>query len=311
MVHTPLKIGTRKSKLALIQTDLFKHRFAKVHPEYGRDSFELVPQETSGDKHATERLADIGGKGLFTKELDLALLDGSIDLAVHSLKDVETILPPGIKIACVLEREDPRDALITEGHTKLADLKNGAIIGTASLRRQSQILHQRPDLSIQLIRGNIPTRLKKLDVENFDGTFLALSGLKRLGMEGVITDILDPEVFVPAAGQGALAVCIRDDNSALDSLLAPLNHAETDLCVRTERALLKELDASCHTPIGAHATLDQETLTLRGFLGTADGTHVVYHTAQGSDPILLGKEVGNTLKKLFLPHKIHDPSCFS
>jgi hydroxymethylbilane synthase len=304
MIHGPLKIGTRISKLAVIQTEIFIRCFQEVYPNTSHDYFEIIPQNTSGDKHCTERLADIGGKGLFTKELDASLLEGRIDAAVHSLKDIETILPTGIKIACVLEREDPRDVFISSSGLNLKDLPKGASIGTASLRRQSQILHHRPDLTIQLMRGNVPTRLQKLQTETLDGTLLALAGLKRLGLENVITEILDPTVFVPAAGQGALAICIREDRDDLQELLNPLNHEPTALCVRTERLLLKELEASCYTPIGVYAKQTPTGIFLRCFLGTEDGSKVVYHTITGEDPVRIARSMADQLRSLFLPHKI-------
>lgn len=306
MIDEPLKIGTRKSRLALIQVEIFKKCFLEVYPDYLEEKLTTVPRVTSGDKHSTERLADIGGKALFTKELDVALLNGSIDLAVYSLKDVETILPPGIKIACVLEREDPQDAFLSKSGLPLDHLPKGAIVGTASLRRQAQLLHYRPDLNIKLMRGNVPTRLKKLQTEDFDATLLALGGLKRLGLEDAATEILHSECFIPAAGQGAIAICIRSDREDLIKLLAPLNHRKTDLCIQAERSLLKEVDASCHTPIGAYATMEGDQIFLRGFLGKEDGSKAVYHKAEGSNPLTLGKEVGEKLKELFLPHKIHE-----
>jgi len=304
MVHSPLKIGTRKSKLALIQTEIFIQCFQVIYPDTPQDYFEIVPQDTSGDKHCTERLADIGGKGLFTKELDMALLEGQIDVAVYSLKDVETLLPAGISIACILEREDPRDVFISPAGINLKDLPKGASIGTASLRRQSQILHYRPDLTIKLIRGNVPTRLQKLNAEDLDGTLLALAGLKRLGIEDVATEILDPTFFVPAAGQGALAICIREDRSDLQALLNPLNHEETAICVKTERLLLKELEASCHTPIGVYAQKTPLGISLRCFLGTEDGSTVVYHEINGEDPTILARSMAEALRALFFPRKI-------
>jgi hydroxymethylbilane synthase len=305
MIHGHLKIGTRKSELALIQTEIFIQCFQNVYPHIAQDYFEVVPQDTSGDKHATERLADIGGKALFTKELDLALLEGHIDVAVYSLKDVETILPTGIKIACVLEREDPRDVFISSSGISLKDLPKGACIGTASLRRQSQILHHRPDLTIRLIRGNVPTRLQKLQrEENLDATLLAFAGLKRLGIERVVTEVLDPVLFVPAAGQGALAICIREDRQDLQTLLNPLNHEETAICVTTERLLLKELEASCYTPIGVYAKQTPAGISLKCFLGTEDGSKAVYHEITGQDPAVLARSMADQLRSLFWPHKI-------
>lgn len=296
-MNTPLRIGTRASKLARIQTDIFVRKLKEVYPSLQDDKLIINPQETSGDKHASERLADIGGKGLFTKELDGSLLKGDIDIAVYSLKDVETILPEGIEIACVLERGDPRDVFISKAGLSLKDLPKNSVIGTASLRRQAQILEYRPDLRINLMRGNVPTRLRKLITEGFDGTLLALAGLERLGLETGITEILDPSFFVPAAGQGAIVACIKKDRQDIKDLLAPLNHEETFLCIAAERSLLKSLDATCRTPVGSYAIKTKEGLVLKGFLGVEDGSKGVRHEAQGSDPIMLGLEVADCLKR--------------
>lgn len=297
MTEMTLRIGTRTSALARIQTDIFVQKLKAIYSHIKPYQLVITPQETSGDKETTRRLSDIGGKGLFTKELDQSLLNGSIDLAIYSLKDVETILPDGIDIACILEREDPRDVFISKTGTLLKELPKGSIIGTASLRRQSQLLNYRPDLKIELIRGNVPTRLQKLETEKFDGTLLALAGLKRLRLEEKITEILDPSFFVPAPGQGAIVVCIKKDRHDLRELLSLLNHEETFLCIKAERALSKALDATCKTPLGAYATKTEKGLLLKGFLGTEDGAKVARHDAIGTDPIIVGKAVAEILKQ--------------
>jgi hydroxymethylbilane synthase len=297
MMKTTLRIGTRASSLARIQTDIFVQKLKTVYPSLSSDQIIIIPQETSGDKHTSERLSDIGGKGLFTKELDAALLKSEIDIAVYSLKDVETILPDGIDIACVLERGDPRDVFISKTGELLESLPKGSIIGTASLRRQSQILNYRPDLKIDLIRGNVPTRLKKLETGPFHGTLLALAGLKRLGLEKHITEILDPSVFVPAPGQGAIVACIRKDRHDMKKLLDPLNHEETLLCTKAERALAKALDATCRTPVGSYAIKTKNGLLLKGFLGTEDGTKVARHEMIGENPTAIGEAVADRLKQ--------------
>lgn len=295
-MKTTLRIGTRASKLARIQTDIFIQKLKRIYPSLEDTNLVITPQETSGDKHASERLADIGGKGLFTKELDVSLLKGDIDFAIYSLKDVETILPEGIEIACVLERGDPRDVFVSKTGMSLKDLPKGSVIGTASLRRQAQILEYRSDLNIRLIRGNVPTRLQKLTTEDFDGTLLALAGLKRLGLEDNITEILDPDFFIPAAGQGAIVACIKKDCADMKTLLAPLNHEETFLCITAERSLLKALDATCRTPVGSYAITKKEGLVLKGYLGVEDGSKSVRYESHGLDPVALGVEVANFLK---------------
>lgn len=297
MIEKVLKIGSRKSALALRQTELFIQSFRTYYPTLSI-SFQIIPQETSGDRYGAERLSDIGGKGLFTKELDASLLRGDIDLAIYSLKDVETVLQDNITIACVLERGDARDVFISKNAISLQDLPLGAIIGTASPRRQSQLLNYRPDLRIRLIRGNVPTRLEKLQTEDFDGTLLALAGLQRLELEDVLTEVLDPECFVPAAGQGALVACIRKDRQDVESLLAPLNHHPTQQCITAERALLRALGASCRTPVGAYATKTSLGIRLKGFLGTEDGGRVSRIAEEGADPLVLGERVAFELKRL-------------
>ena len=292
-----LKIGTRKTRLALIQTDLFMSALRGRFPAL--DAPTVCPYVTSGDIHQTERLADMGGKGLFAKKLDQALLEGDIDVAVHSLKDMETHLPEGIEIAGVLEREDPRDVFISREGLPLDQMPQGARIGTASMRRQSLLLNRRPDLQVDHIRGRVETRLEKVKTGEFEGTFLALAGLNRLGLEAEVTEILDPERFIPAAGQGVIAFCVRSDRTDLKHRIVQINHQDTWQCIQAERSLLAEVDGSCHTPIGAHATLQDGVITLRGFLGSGDGRQAAFKTLKSEDPQTLGQEVGCALLSCF------------
>jgi hydroxymethylbilane synthase len=265
----PLLIGARGSPLSLTQTGHVREALAAANP--GR-SFEIVPIVTSGDRIQDRRLDEAGGKGLFTKELDEALLDGRIDLAVHSMKDLPTLLPDGIVLACTPEREDPRDALITGGATSVLDLPRGARIGTASLRRQSQLLALRPDFEIVMLRGNVDTRLGKLAAGEVDATLLAYSGLKRLGRAQHVKALIDPELAPPAPCQGALAVTARPEDDEVLTALAPLEHRSTRLEISAERGFLAALDGSCRTPIGALARWSEGRLTFLGEALTPDGT---------------------------------------
>ena len=299
MSDVVIRIGSRKKKLALTQAGIFKQAFLKQHQNISSDDLPILPFDTSGDQHPNERLADIGGKGLFTKELDQALIDEQIDVAVHSLKDMETHLHPEITIACVLERADARDVFLSKNNLPLKDMPAGSIIGTASLRRQSLLLSKRPDLKVELIRGTVPTRIQKVRSGPYDGTFLAYAGLQRLDMLSAATEILDPQSFVPAAGQGTLAVCIKKSRTDLLKYLEPLSHRESLLASQAERAVLAEIDGSCYTPIGAYATIQKGTISLLGFLGSENGAQAVRHQEEGSDPIALGHAVGRKLKELF------------
>ena len=272
MAVTPiLKLGSRGSPLALAQSRLVTAMLAK---NSGTDdaAFPIESFVTSGDK-IQGRLQEAGGKGLFTKELDEALLDGRIDAAVHSMKDLPTRMPPGIALACVPSRADPRDAFIAARAKTLMDLPPGAVVGTASLRRQAQTLHLRPDLKVELLRGRVETRLAKIENGAFDATYLALAGLKRLGLERHAASIVDSEAMPPAPGQGALEITARAGDEKTLSLLAPLNIAEHAITTTAERAFLQALDGSCRTPIAALAQIENGALFFLGEVLTPDGKH--------------------------------------
>ncbi len=305
----PMKVGTRGSPLALWQTRHFLATVAAVCPVM-RPGGEAVFQEhiiaTTGDRIQDRRLADVGGKGLFAKEIHEALLDGRVDFAVHSLKDLETELPPGIVLACTLKREDARDALILSpgcGPVDPADpfscLPAGALIGTASVRRQSQLLAARPDLATTTIRGNVQTRLSKVRGGEVVATLLALAGLKRLGLEAEAGVVLNPEAMVPSAGQGIVGITVRAADTDLRELLAAIEDAEAKAVSAAERALLAALDGSCRTPIGGHARLlPGGELHLTGLVARADGSFLLKRSLHGAaaDAVRLGRELGDSLR---------------
>jgi hydroxymethylbilane synthase len=296
----PLRIGTRGSPMALYQAGFVRDRLQSVHPKLaGEGGVEVVTIRTTGDRVQTRLLAEIGGKGLFTKEIEEALLDERIDIAVHSLKDMETALPDGLTIGCVLPRDDPRDVLVSRTGARLRDLPPGARIGTASLRRRAQLLRERPDLEIVPIRGNVDTRLNKLAAGEVDVLVLALCGLERLGKAAVATEILSPGQMLPAIGQGALAIECRAGDTALRELLAPLNDPTCAACVAAERAMLAALDGSCRTPIGGLATIDGDRLTLDGLLLSPDGKAERRDRGTGAvdDAVAIGSEVGERLRR--------------
>lgn len=274
-----VRIGTRGSKLALWQANWVGERLRERYPDV---EVELIRIKTSGDKIKDVPLAKIGGKGLFVKEIEEALLDGRVDLAVHSMKDVPTDLPEGLHIAAIAKREDPRDAFISKDGKGLFQIKEGAKIGTSSLRRQVQIKRKRPDLVIEPLRGNLDTRLKKLrDGSGLDAIIVALAGLKRMGWEEEVTEILPPDVIIPAIGQGAIGIETRIDMADINDLIAFLNHEETSLAVRAERAFLKRLEGGCQVPIAAHGTIDGGRLFLVGFVGSIDGSRSVEGSVEG------------------------------
>jgi hydroxymethylbilane synthase len=290
---TSLRLGTRGSALALWQANWTKAQLEKSWPGLVVD---LVPIKTTGDKILDVPLAKIGGKGLFTKELDEALLDGRIDLAVHSLKDVPFQLPDGIDFAAIPEREDPRDAFVSNG-PKLHDLPNGARIGTSSLRRQVQLRHRFPALNLVTLRGNVDTRLRKLSEGEFDGIILAAAGLKRLGHEQRITQILDDDIMVSAVGQGALGIVCRANDDATCRTLVVLDHQPTRLAVTAERGLLRALGGSCQVPVAGKARIDGTQLTIKGLIASLDGTRVIADEMRGpvDDANKLGVELGQKL----------------
>ena len=293
----PIRIGTRGSPLALVQARMVRDALAAAHPQLAA-AIEIRPIKTTGDTVQDRKLMEIGGKGLFTKEIEEALRDGRIDCAVHSMKDMETWLPEGLTIGAMLPREDARDALFTTGAARIADLPAGAVVGTSSLRRQAQLLASRPDLKVVTLRGNVETRLRKLAAGEVDATLLAVAGLKRLGLLDRATAILDEVEMLPAVGQGAVGIEIRADDERMTTLLGPLDHPSTTARVTAERACLAELDGSCHTPIAAHAVLADGQLHLRSLIALPDGTRVHRDERDGpaGDPSALGTAAGHALK---------------
>lgn len=289
MQSQPVKIGTRGSPLALWQANEVRSQLIASH---GLDDaeVEVCTFKTTGDKIQDKSLREFGGKGLFTKEIEDALLSGEIALAVHSMKDMPTLLPDGLEICCVLKRADVRDAFLSPKATRLADLPEGAIVGTSSLRRQAQVRRMRPDLKVVEFRGNVETRLRKLSEGVADATFLAAAGLKRLGKEELITSYVEPEDMLPAVAQGAICIEIPSDDIETRNLLQPLHHEETAICVAAERSFLGKLDGSCRTPIAGLAQLDGKQLTFRGQILTPDG--VVSHETKRMGAAKDGKEIG-------------------
>lgn len=277
--RTTLVLGTRASKLALQQSEWFQARVQEIAPEV---TVTLTRIQTSGDKIVDVPLAKIGGKGLFVKEIEEALLSGEIDFAVHSMKDVPTQLPDGLEILCVPPREDSRDALISRTGCFFQALPNGARVGTSSLRRQSQFLHARPDLRIEMLRGNLDTRLKKLKDGQFDAIILAAAGLRRLGWTQEITEYLDPRLCLPAIGQGALGIEGRSNDVFVRSILSRLTHLPTQVAVTAERALLHRLEGGCQVPIAAYATLAQDEVQLEGLVASVDGKRVIRDVVRGT-----------------------------
>ncbi|MGD9851255.1 MAG: hydroxymethylbilane synthase [Nitrospirales bacterium] len=278
--RSQLVIGTRGSQLALWQAEWVKNQLLAIDPSL---QVSLQRIQTSGDKIQDVPLAKIGGKGLFVKEIEEALLDGSIDLAVHSMKDMPSVLPDGLQVICVPEREDPRDAFLGHEGVTLNQLPRGAKIGTSSLRRQSQLLHYRHDLRIEVLRGNLDTRLRKLQEGRFDAILLAGAGLKRLGWDHHVTEYLSVEVCLPAIGQGALGLEGRADDMFVRELVARFEHSSTRKAVDAERAFLTRLEGGCQVPIAGHATLQGETVTLEGLVVSLDGKRYVRRSQSGKE----------------------------
>ena len=274
-----LKIATRQSPLALWQAEHIRARLEALHADL---KVELVTFVTQGDKILDTPLAKIGGKGLFVKELEAALLDGRADLAVHSMKDVPMALPEGLSLAVICEREDPLDAFVSNTYASFDDLPQGTKVGTSSLRRKSQILKARPDLEIIDLRGNVGTRLSKLDAGLYDAIILASAGLKRLGLAERIRHTLPAEVSLPAVGQGALGLECRAADQAVLELILPLLHRETDVCVRAERAFNAYLEGGCQVPIAGHATLIEGQLHIEGRVGSVDGATLLKAKLSGT-----------------------------
>ena len=298
MIHTglpdTLRIGTRGSPLALAQAHEAARRLRDAAP--GLET-EIVVVATTGDKIQDRPLAEIGGKGLFSKELDAAQLDGRVDIAVHSMKDLETWLPDGIALAALLPREDVRDAFIATAAGSIADLPSGAVIGTSSLRRQAQILAARPDLKVIPFRGNVQTRLKKLSEGQADATMLAVAGLNRLDMTHVISAALPPEQMLPAVAQGAIGITAPTGSEAVIALLGRVNDAETATRVHAERAFLAELDGSCRTPIGGLVEINGGTARFRGLVARPDGSGLmaVERNGASADAMALAVDAGKEL----------------
>jgi len=294
----PLRIGTRGSPLALFQARTVRARLAAALG-VAEDTIELVIIRTSGDAIQDRPLAEVGGKGLFTKEIEEALVGGRIDLAVHSAKDMPTYSQPGLMLTACLEREDPRDVFISHKAKSLAELPQGATLGTASLRRQAIAKRIRSDLRVAPIRGNVETRLRKLADGEVDATILALAGMKRLGLTQHATAIMSAEEFLPAVAQGAIGIEARKDDARTRELLARIDHADTSIAVACERAFLAELDGSCKTPIGGHADISGNTIHFRGLLAHPDGDPSCEHSSSGSraDAIKIGTEAGRAIKR--------------
>ena len=294
MNRSTLILGTRGSKLAVHQSQWVQARLQELAPGL---TISLQRIQTSGDKILDVPLAKIGGKGLFVKEIEDALLSREIDLAVHSMKDVPTALPEGLDILCVPPREDPRDALITRDGCRLDQLKPGARIGTSSLRRQAQLLHYRPDFTIEMLRGNLDTRLRKLREGQFDAIVLAAAGLRRLAWDAEITEYLPVHLSLPAIAQGALGIEARSDDTFVRELLSRFEHRPTRITVTAERALLHRLEGGCQVPIAAHAALEGDRLTVDGLVASVDGRRVIRHQIQGpaSEAQTLGTKLAERL----------------
>lgn len=288
MIEPPIIIATRRSKLALWQAEFVKNALEKVRPGV---EMKLLAMTTSGDKWLNAPLAEIGGKGLFIKELEAALLAGEAKIAVHSMKDIPAVLPDGFSLPVIAFREDPRDVLVSRNGEKLSELPTGARIGSSSLRRQSQVYAVRRDLDICPVRGNVNTRLSKLDSGEYDALLLASAGLNRLQLAARVTEYLDTNICLPAGGQGALGIeCLANDE-ALIEFLSPLDDADVRACVEAERGVSAGLEADCSAPLGAHATIVDGWITLRAVLATPDGSEILRAAASGTQPDALARDV--------------------
>jgi hydroxymethylbilane synthase len=296
---SPLRLGTRGSPLALAQANEVRDRLLAALGETA-PPIEIAVIKTTGDQILDRPLSEVGGKGLFTKEIEEALLDGSIDFAVHSSKDMPTVLPAGLVLDHFLPREDVRDVFIAHRHASFAALPTGAVVGTASLRRQALVKRLRPDLEVVTYRGNVQSRLRKLEEGVVDATLLALAGLNRLGLADVATEVLDIDDFPPAVGQGAIGIESRIGDERVHAVLAAIHHAPTATALKAERAFLDALDGSCRTPIAGHGVVDGERMSLFGMILTPDGavTHQDRMTGPVADGIDIGRELGLRLKAL-------------
>ncbi len=297
MQSKTVKIGTRGSKLALAQAYETRQRLMTAH-DMAETDFEIVVIKTTGDMILDRPLSEVGGKGLFTKEIEEALLDGRIDLAVHSSKDMPTVLPDGLEISTFLPREDVRDAFISNKYKTLADMPAGTVVGTSSLRRQAMVKRIRPDLEVITYRGNLQTRLEKLANGVADATLLACAGLRRLDQADLITSAIEVDDFLPAVGQGAICIETRIGDKTILDLLAPIHHQETEYALTCERAFLGALDGSCRTPIAGNATLEGDVLSFTGLVLLPDGTEYYEITKSGpaSDAAAIGNEAAEMIR---------------
>jgi hydroxymethylbilane synthase len=291
----PIRLVTRGSPLALWQAEAVSAALMAAHPDLPQP--EIVVVKTTGDRVRDRALSEVGGKGVFTKEIDRYVLEGDAEIAVHSMKDVETQLDPGIHLAAMLPRGDPRDAFLSPLAASVADLPQGALVGSASIRRKSQILRLRPDLEVVLFRGNVDTRLAKLAAGDVAATLLAAAGLKRLGRIAEATAILEPDEMLPAAGQGAVGITCRGDHAELPALLAGIDHRPTSIAVSCERAVLARLDGSCRTPVAAHAVIGDGAITLEAMVLSEDGACVAQTSRAGTvdQALVLGDDAGREL----------------
>ena len=291
-----LIVGSRRSKLALTQSQQFIDKLKFIDPSLDIEIKQIV---TKGDKIVDKQLSKVGGKGLFVKEIQNELFNKEIDMAIHSLKDVPSMIPDGLTLGCIPDREIPFDAYIAKNHIPLQELSEGSIVGTSSLRRGAQILSKYPHLKIKWIRGNIDTRLKKLETEDYDAIILAAAGLKRMGWsDNIVTTYLDRDILLPAIGQGALGIECRSDDKELLDLLSKVHNHDVAQCVTAERTFLSEMDGSCQVPIGGYATIAQDNqIEFTGLIMSPDGKERYEHTALGTDPVKLGIEVSQVLKK--------------
>ena len=294
MISKTIRIGTRGSQLALWQANWVKSNLEGLYRDL---QIELEVIKTSGDKILDVPLAKVGGKGLFVKEIEQALMYGQIDIAVHSMKDMPGDLPDSLCIGVIPEREVPYDILISQGDKPIKNLPTGARVGTSSLRRASQLLYMRPDIEIFPLRGNLDTRIRKLTSEHLDAIILAGAGVKRLNLEHVISEYIDPDIILPAVGQGALCIEVRKADPPIHELIAPLDHAETNRIVKSERAFLKRLEGGCQVPMAAFGRIDADTLTLAGMVAETDGTIMHHQTISGavSEAEAIGHELAGRL----------------
>ena len=279
MTKDILRIATRKSPLAMWQAEFVQAELEAAHPNL---TVELLPMSTRGDKILDTPLAKVGGKGLFVKELEQALLDGRADIAVHSMKDVPMEFPPGLELGVICEREDPRDAFVSNNFASLAELPNGAVVGTSSLRRQCQLRASRPDLEIADLRGNVNTRLGKLDAGEYDAVILACAGLIRLGFEARISESMSVQQSLPAGGQGAVGIELRENDKRVRQYLSVLHHDDSAVCVTAERAMNKHLEGGCQVPIAVHAIVADGQLSVSGLVGAVDGSTILRANISGA-----------------------------